>query len=161
MIRHAFAFFIKDYYYPRLHELYIIVNSVCVPVSCLPASGCLQCRLLASPIGFHLYGNYTLALDDIHSAVLLLLQHIEYAAGDIGGALFTQAIQNLVCLIAGLGKYDLFREVGKHVGHRGAWTDGGKLNARTLIELLVLWSRWINAGINGWIVCVYLRPDNE
>lgn len=111
--------------------MYVCLSPVCQDVS-------LQCRLLASPKGFHVYGNNTFALDDIDSAILLLLEHIEYAAGNISGALFTQAIQYLVGIIACLREEYLLREVGKHVCHGGARTDSGKLNARTQIELLIL-----------------------
>lgn len=121
---------------------------------------CLQCRLLASPIGFHVYGYNAFALDDIDSASLLLLEHIEYAAGNISGALFTQAIQYLVGIIACLRKEYLLREVGKHVCHGGAGTDSGKLNARTLIELLVLWRMWNQKGNLPVYIILYLRPDN-
>lgn len=119
----------------------------------------LQCRLLASPIGFHVYGYNTFALDDIDSAGLVLFEHIEYAAGNISGALFTQAIQYLVGIITCLWKEYLLREVGKHVCHGGAGTDSGKLNARTLIELLVLWRMW-NQERNISIYSVwYSLPD--
>lgn len=89
----------------------------------------LQCRLLASPKWFHVYGNNAFALDDIDSAILFLLKHIEYAAGYISGTLFTQAIQYLVGIIACLREEYLLGEVGKHICHGGTGTDSGKLNA--------------------------------